>query len=479
MTSNAKPKLLTLQDCENLDIKKIRSLYKDYVNPGLENILYSFGAGEMLVDHSEGVWMYTTDGRKILDVSGGMGVLTLGHNHPRILAARIHYQQQKHMEVHKTVFSAYQAVLSHNIAQLLPGDLDYPFFCNSGAEAVEGAMKIAYKYHGGNRKYILHADISFHGKLLGSGGMTNTLENSFKFLTIPGIESFNYQDLDSVKKQIAQLRQPNGDSDVYALIIEPFNAITVTNASDEYLRQLRQICDDEGILLIIDEVYCGWCKTGNYFRFMDSGIIPDILTTSKSMGGGKSSISAYITRKPILMKAYGDVHNATLHTTTYNGFGEECATAIEAINIMVEDDYPSKSRELEKLVKAKCKTLMDKYPDQIDEIRGAGALYGIFPKKNDGAFSVLLQKLPVDILKDGSFLNKIIVASVVDWLFRKHKIFTFFNNSKDVAIMFAPSLIINKEEVEAFFNALDDVFDRSLIRITSEFVKNKLLKVLI
>ena len=113
---------------------------------------------------------------------------------------------------------------------------------------------------------------------------------------------------------------------------------------------------------------------------MDSAIIPDILTTSKSLGGGKASISAFITRKPLLTKAYGDVGTATLHSTTYNGFGEECATALEAINIIIDDDYVSKSRNLEKLFLARSEKLKAKYPDQIAEIRGAGALFGIFPK---------------------------------------------------------------------------------------------------
>ncbi len=478
MNKTSKPKLLTIEDCEKLANKNVRQLYKQYVNPGLENILYSFGAGEILIDHAEGVWMYTKDGRKILDVSGGIGVLTLGHNHPRILETRIRYQQMKRMEVHKTIFSPYQAGLSHNLAQLLPGDLNYPFFCNSGAEAVEGAVKLAYKYHKGKRQHILHADISFHGKLLGTGGMTNSQEKEFKFPTIPGIKVFDYKDIESIKTLVADLRQPSGESDIYALIIEPFNAITLTYLSNEYLQSLRKLCDEHNICLIVDEVFCGWCKTGNYFRFMDSGIIPDIITTSKSLGGGKSSISAYISRKPILIKAYGDVPNATLHTTTYNGFGEECATAIEAINIMVDEDFPAKCRALEQMVVEKGKVLMKKYPEQIEEIRGAGAHHGIFPKRRDNVFSSLLQSLPLAMTQDKNFLNKIIVASLVDWLFKKHDIFTFFNNNRDVGVLFSPSLVIEKKEVDYFFNAMDETFDYGVTRIIGEFIKNKFLKVL-
>ena len=204
--TNCAMKLYSIDECHNLTPKEVRGLYKNYVNPGLENILYSFGAGEDLVDHAEGVWLHYKDGRKVLDVSGGLGVLTLGHNHPRILKARMQYQEQKRMEVHKTIFSPEMAALSHNLAQLLPEDLDYPYFCNSGAEAVEGAMKIAYKYHDGKRKHILHASVSFHGTLLGSGGMTNVLEGHFKFLTIPGIKSFEFNSLESVQALVERSR---------------------------------------------------------------------------------------------------------------------------------------------------------------------------------------------------------------------------------------------------------------------------------
>jgi putrescine aminotransferase len=443
--------LLSIADCEALTAEEVREMYKEYVSPGLENVLYRSAAGEDLIQQAEGVWMTTRSGRRILDVTGGIGVLSLGHNHPRILAARIAYQQNQRMEVHKTFFSPYVAALSHNITQVLPGDLDLPYFCNSGAEAVEGAMKLAYKFHEGKRSHILHADISFHGKLLGSGGMTNVTDNSFKFLTIPGIKSFEYNNLDSVRELVRELRQENGESDVYAIIYEAFNAVTLTQVTPEFMTGLRQICDEHGILLIIDEVFSGWCKTGSLFKFMEFDILPDILTTSKSFGGGKASISAYVARKPVLLKAYGNASTATLHTTTYNGFGEECATAIEAINVMIEEDFVGKSREIDRLVKEKGKVLQEKYPDVFSEVRGSGSLHGVFFKPKDGIMQNLLSLAPVSMLKDPRFLTKITVASIVDWLYKKHDIFTLSNSNRGIGVLFSPSLIITETEIDQFF----------------------------
>jgi len=201
-----KNRLYSTQDCENLGIREIRDLYKKHVNPALENIFGSFASGQIEVAKAEGVKIVAKDGTEYLDVTGGIGVLNIGHNHPRIIAARQRYLESTKMEVHKTFFSPYLAALSHNLAAVLPGKLNYPYFCNSGAEAVEGAMKLAYKYHGGNRDYILHSDISFHGKLLGSASITASKEIYFKFPTLPNVDQFKYNNIESVKDKINSLK---------------------------------------------------------------------------------------------------------------------------------------------------------------------------------------------------------------------------------------------------------------------------------
>ncbi len=136
--------LITVDDCERLSTSQVHELYRAHVNKSQVSLMTSFGFGRELVDHAEGSWIHTRDGRRILDFTGGVGVLNHGHNHPRILAARRRFQEQRRMEVHKTYFSPYIAALGHNLARLLPGDLNLSFFPNSGAEAVEGAVKLAY-----------------------------------------------------------------------------------------------------------------------------------------------------------------------------------------------------------------------------------------------------------------------------------------------------------------------------------------------
>ena len=203
-------KLFSVDDCDNFTNKEVRELYKNHVNPAIEHLLGAFHLGSELIAHAEGVWRYTKYNEKILDVTGGIGVLSHGHNHPRILNARLNFQKRKRMEVNKTIFSPYVAALSHNIAELLPDDLDYSFFCNSGAEAVEGAIKLAYKYHDGKRKVILHSDISFHGKLLGSGTITASQEVRYKFPRISNTAQFEFNNLDSIIKKIDECQNESG-----------------------------------------------------------------------------------------------------------------------------------------------------------------------------------------------------------------------------------------------------------------------------
>ena len=239
------------------------------------------------------------------------------------------------MEVHKNYFSPFLATLSH-IAKLLPEDLNISYFPNSGAEAVEGAVKMAYKFHNGKRKYILHSNISFHGKLLGAASLTGSPEVDFSFPRIPNVESFVYNDIQSLERQVNALKKDDGESDIYAIIIEPLNASSMLSCSKDFLQKLRQLCTNHKIVLIYDEVYTGWAKTGALFYFMKfQNVCPDIVTYAKSFGGGKSSISGYTAREHIFRKAYDNSNDATLHSTTYNGFGEETVTAIEAINIIL------------------------------------------------------------------------------------------------------------------------------------------------
>jgi putrescine aminotransferase len=296
---------------------------------------------------------------------------------------------------------------------------------------------------------VLRSDISFHGKLLGSGGLTGSTQNHFDFPTIPGIRTFTYGDLDSVRQALAKARDRDGRSDVYALLIEPFSASTIRWCSEEFLRGLRELCTAEDIVLVFDEIYTGWGKTGTMFHFTRyEGLIPDVVTTSKSFGGGKSSISAYVAREPVYRRAYDNMTDAMTQSTstTYYGFGEETATAIEAVAVAVEEDFPGRARAIEEVLRPGLERIRKTYPELITEVAGAGALHGVFlaggPKILD-----LVGKLPVGgPAKDPLIRTKIITAAVIDTLYRKHDIYSYYTLNGRSPLVVSPPLVAGAEE---------------------------------
>ncbi|MEE1753771.1 aspartate aminotransferase family protein [Streptomyces sp. SP18CS02] len=476
MTDELSDRLITLDQAEELDVGEVHELYRKYVNRSQVRLMTSFGFGHELADHAEGVHIHTRDGRRILDFTGGVGVLNHGHNHPRIVAARQRFQQERRMEVHKTFFSPYLAALGHNLAQILPGDLRMSFLPNSGAEAVEGAVKLAHKYHGGKRGRILRSDIGFHGKLLGSGGLTGGAQSHFPFPTIPGIVTFRYDDLDSVRDAVAAARRADGRSDVYALLVEPFSASTMRWCSEEFLRGVREICTAEDIVLIFDEIYTGWGKTGTMFHFMrHPGLVPDIVTTSKSFGGGKSSVSAFVAREPVFHKAYDNMTDAMLQSTstTYYGFGEETATAIEAIAVAVEDDFPGRARAIERVLAPGLERIRKAHPDLIAEVRGAGALYGVFLSGGPRVLDVLA-KLPTGgPAKDPLLRTKIVTSAVVDALYRNHGIYTYYTLNGRSPLVVSPPLVAEPADVETFLDALDATLSQGMTKLLTRFVRER------
>jgi putrescine aminotransferase len=464
------PNLLTLDATEQLDIGQVHDLYRRHVNRSQVSLMTSFGFGRELVDHAEGAYITLRDGRRILDLTGGVGVLSHGHNHPRILAARERFARQRRMEVHKTYFSPYLAALGHNLAQVLPGNLSMSFLPNSGAEAVEGAVKLAYKYHGGKRATILRADSAFHGKLLGSGGLTGAT-SAFTFPTIPGIDTFAYGDLASVREALSRHRK-----DVYAIIVEPFSASTMESCSEEFLRGLRALCDADDIILIFDEIYTGWGKTGSLFYFMRyPGLLPDVLTTSKSFGGGKSSISAFVAREPVFRRAYDNLNDALLQSTstTYYGFGEETATALEAVNIVIEDDYPGRAKAIERVLGPGLADIAERHPQVVRRVAGAGALWGVFIDGGPKLLDLVSKLAPGGLARDPRFRVKLITCSVIDALYRDHGIFTYYTLNGHNPLVLAPPLVTDPTDVEYAVTCLDKTLQTGLTRLVTRFLKEK------
>ncbi len=468
--------LITLNDVDSLSIDQIKKIYENHISKTQSDLFSRFNFGSDLIASASGCYLITREGRKILDATGGIGVLNHGHNHPRILKAREEFSRKNSMEVHKAFHSPYLAALSANVSSLLPEELTHSYFPNSGAEAVESAMKMAYKYHEGRRHVILHSSISFHGKLFGSGSVTGSSEINFKFPTISGVDSFRYNDIEDFRRKVKE-HSDTGLSNVYAVLIEPFNVSSMTYCDSTYLTEVREICSQNNIVLIFDEVYSGWCKTGELFFFMRTpNLVPDILCYAKSFGGGKASISGITTKKEIYKSAYDNQDHVMLQSTTYYGFGEECITAIEALQIIVDDDYVAKSKMLEASFSRMLHKLKADFPQEIILVRGAGALWGLVLGKpsSDSTLNLLLKLTPYRSYTN--FIEKLTAAAVVDFCYREHGILLFMSASHDTWLKISLPLIATQAEIDLVHQSLNSCFSIGLDKILHNFLKHNLKK---
>lgn len=483
-------KLLTVENAEELSINAVHNYYKDYISKSQVDLIGSFGFGNDLVEKAEGSYIYLKDGRKITDFTGGIGVLGHGHNNEKIISSRIKFQKSKRMEVHKNYFSPYMAALSHNFATVMPGDLQYSYFPNSGSEAVEGAVKMAYKYHEGKRNTILVSDISFHGKLLGAASFTKSPELHFEFPEVQNVDNFKYGCIDDLEAMVKEKSE-----DYFAILVEPFSASSLLELTDDFLVSLREICTKHDIVLIYDEVYTGWAKTGSLMNFMrncnvDDDFIyknhdecclsktPDILVSAKTLGGGKASISGYIANKRIFKKAYDNLKDATLHSTTYYGLGEESVTAIEAINTVVEENYTKIAHNRGKLIKTRLNELEEKFPQLVVETRGKGLIQGLIFNAEIKILEPFIKLLPKSISSDDQFIQKLLTGSIISYLYDNFGLLTYYGSNQDIVFKIAPSCTISEEDINYLFDSLEKTLEKGWIKIIGSFVNRKILSIL-
>ena len=241
-------------------------------------------------------------------------------------------------------------------------------------------------------------------------------------------------------------------------MVEPFSASSMRWWSEAYLRGLRELCTDEDIVLIFDEIYTGWGKTGSLFYFMRyPGLIPDIAGHSKSLGGGKASISGVHRPGADLPEGVRQPRRRDVASTstTYYGFGEETATAIEAINMVVEEDFPARAREIERILSAGLERIQRRTRRWSTGCAGAGALWGVFLTGGPEAARPGRQAgRPAS--PDPQFRTKLVTFSVIAHLYRDHDIMPYYSPNGRNPLVVAPTLVIEPAELEHFLDALDE-----------------------
>jgi putrescine aminotransferase len=397
--------------------------YRKYLNPGLANLM-RFGGFAAVEVWAEGAVVRDGYGREYIDCLGCYGALSLGHRHPRVVAA-VKEQLDTLPVSTRTFFNQPQAELAELLAQITPGELQYSFFCHSGAEAVEGALKAARIASG--RPGVIAAVGAFHGKTFGalSASGRDVFKKPFEPL-VPGFVHVPFGDANALEAAITK--------EIGAVILEPIQGEGgVVVPPDDYLPRVREICDKHGLLLILDEVQTGLGRTGRMFACEWWNVAPDIMCLAKALGGGIEPLGAFVGTRAVWEAMFGE--NPTIHTTTLMS-AISCRAGIETIRVLLEENLPARAEALGNRLMDGLRGVQSRHPESIKEVRGKGLMVGVQLVHED-----------IGLLTIGGLANRGVIVA-----------YTFNNPS---VIRFEPPLIISEEQLDRVVAAFDDALTES------------------
>lgn len=328
----------------------------------LQHVAQTSGSPMALeISHAEGIYVYTTEGKRFIDLVSGVSVSAVGHCHPKVVAAvKEQVEKYMHLMVYGEYIQAPQVLLAEKICSMLPKELSNVYFVNSGSEANEGAMKLAKRYTG--RSEIVAFKKCYHGSTQGA-------------LSIMGDESYK-QNFRPLLPDIRMLEFNNEDNleqiteKTACVVAEPIQAEGgIIIPRNNFLRKLRERCTKVGALLVFDEVQTGAGRTGTMFAFEQLEAVPDILTIAKAFGGGMP-IGAFIAPKHIMETL---THNPVLgHITTFGGHPVSCTAALAALKVIEEDNLIAGVKEKAERFR---KSMLNN--EKVKEVRGIGLLLAV------------------------------------------------------------------------------------------------------
>ena len=342
----------------------VQQLFRQHVVP-------SYGRFELAFSHGSGCWLWDVNGRRYLDLGGGIAVCCLGHANPEI-AETLADQARRLLHISNLYYHEPQGRLAQQLCHLIgPGKV---FFCNSGAEANEGLYKLARKFgHAEGRFEILTAFNSFHGRTL--GGIAATGQEKVKQGFEPMVSGFRhipYNDLEAAQNALSPA--------TVAILIEGVQGEGgILPATADYLLGLRRLCDDKKLLLLMDGVQCGHFRTGRFQSFQRilehhpgaAAFLPDGVAMAKSLGGG-FPIGAFWIREPL-----ADLLSPGTHGTTYGGNLLGCAVALRILEIIERDCLADNARRTGEILIAGLQTLVHRHPSVLKGVRGIGLMVGL------------------------------------------------------------------------------------------------------
>lgn len=386
-----------------MNTEEIMALDKEYV-------MQTYGRQPIAIEKGIGAVVWDVEGNSYIDCLAGIAVNNVGHAHPKVAEA-ICNQAKSLIHTSNLYYTQQQVELAKLLVEVSPHDL--AFFCNSGAEAVEGSIKLARKYTG--KGEIIVMKNSFHGRTITALSATGQTKYQKGFEPLaPGFTHVQYGDVDAVEKTISDKTA--------AVLVEAIQGEGgIVLPPEGYLKKLKDLCEEKEILLIFDEVQTGFGRTGEMFASQTFNVTPDIAALAKGIAGG-FPMGAIMATKEV-----GSAFQPGDHAATFGGGPLACAAAKASIEVILDEDLLSKSRENGKYFKSLLESLKDKY-EMIKEVRGSGLMLGMELDMNCAEM--------VDDMRNRGVL---------------------INCTADNVLRFVPPLVIGKEHIDTVISHLDDM----------------------
>lgn len=386
---------------------------EEVIAAGQKYVMNTYGRLPIVIDKGEGCYVWDLDGNRYLDLVAGIAVNSLGHSHPAVTKA-IQEQCGKLLHCSNLYWIENQVKLAKLLVE--KSGLGKAFFCNSGAEANEAAIKLARKWGNGEKYHIITMQKSFHGRTLGSLAATAQEKYQKAFRPLPeGFSAVPLGDLEALEKEIRP--------ETCAIMLEPIQGESGIHVpSKEYMQGVQALCRKHHILLILDEVQTGLGRTGKAFAFQNFGLEPDIISLAKAIANGVP-MGAIVAKTEV-----ADCFQPGDHATTFGGTPIASAAGFAACSILLEDDFLANVQEVGQYFREQLQGIAERHSGMIQEVRGMGLMIGceLTGSAKDAA---------ARLLEQGVLVNSI----------------------GDHVLRFVPPLVISKEQIDNFIAVLEPI----------------------
>jgi ornithine--oxo-acid transaminase len=418
-------------------------LHEQHLNPVFVKMLRTIGFDKHYV-RGEGSYLWDAEGNKYLDLLTGWGVFALGRNHPKIKAALHSVLDAGLPNLVRMDCGLLAGLAAEALTRHTSEDLSRVFFCNSGTETVEAAIKFSRAYTGRDR--IIYCDDAFHGLTTGSLALNGASFFRERFgALLPHTSPVPFNDLLALEAALA-------DKQAAAFIIEPIQGKTCRIADDGYLAEVQRLCRKAGTLLVLDEVQCGLGRSGKWFCFHHwPEVEPDILLCAKALSGGYVPVGAVVTRPAIMDAVFDSMERCVVHSNTYGQNDLAMAAALASLRVIEEEHLVENAAEMGHYVMERLAPMASACPF-VSDVRGRGLMFGIDFARPESSMKLKLAWDMVHKMNFAVFGQMIIIP-----LLQRHRVLTQVAGYHTEVIKFLPPLTIDKTDMDWFLAGLDNV----------------------